>query len=118
MTDSDTGSGAGQPEVDGVWSAHAFHILAGSAASAILVATVVYMWVEGWGWIDSFYFSVVAVTTVGFGDFAPETDLGKLFTVLYIVVGLSLVTAYLNERFKRHGAARAERWKEKRKPDE
>jgi hypothetical protein len=46
------------------------------------------------------YFSVVAVTTVGFGDFAPTTDASKLFTVAYIILGVGIITTYLNERFK------------------
>lgn len=41
-----------------------------------------------------FIFSVITVATVGYGDFSPQTTLGKLFTVGYILVGIGLfVTA-------------------------
>ena len=80
---------------------HGFKILAASAMSVVLGATVVYRLLEDWSWVDSLYFSVVAVTTVGFGDLTPSTDASKLFTVLYILVGISLITAYLNMRLKR-----------------
>ncbi|MGI9600920.1 MAG: potassium channel family protein [Acidimicrobiales bacterium] len=78
-----------------------YQYLAGAAMTLILTGTVVYHWLEEWSWVDSFYFSVVAATTVGFGDFSPTTDGSKLFTVAYIVVGISLIAAYLDARFKR-----------------
>jgi len=60
----------------------------------ILWASVFYHFVEGWSWLDSVYFSVVTISTVGFGDFAPETAAGKIFTMAYISVGLGIfVTA-------------------------
>lgn len=60
----------------------------------ILWASVFYHFVEGWSWLDSVYFSVVTISTVGFGDFSPETAAGKIFTMAYIIVGLGIfVTA-------------------------
>ena len=84
---------------------HAYRILAAAALLLIGVATVVYHLVEDWSWVDSIYFSTVAITTVGFGDLAPSTDASKLFTVFYIITGIGVVTAYLNLRF-RHTADR------------
>lgn len=49
-----------------------------------------YHFVEKWSWIDAFYFSVITIATVGYGDFSPQTNLGKLFTVGYILVGIGL----------------------------
>ncbi len=60
----------------------------------ILWASVFYRYVEGWSWLDAVYFSVVTISTVGFGDFSPETAAGKIFTMFYIVIGLGVfVTA-------------------------
>lgn len=42
-----------------------------------------YHWVEGWGYLDAFYFCVMTVATVGFGDFAPTSPLSKLFTIFF-----------------------------------
>ncbi len=63
-----------------------------AALTALLIATasVFYHLVEGWGWIDAFYFSVITISTVGYGDFAPQTDIGKLFTSVYVLCGLGL----------------------------
>lgn len=56
-------------------------------------ATTFYTRVEGWSVLDALHFSVVAVATVGFGDFAPQTVLGKLFTIVYLAVGIGLFVA-------------------------
>jgi voltage-gated potassium channel len=57
--------------------------------------TVFYSTVEGWSIVDAFYFSVTTVTTVGLGDLSPTTTIGKLFTVIYIFAGLSLVLGFI-----------------------
>ncbi len=45
--------------------------------------------------MDAFYCNVTTLTTVGLGDLSPTTTLGKLFTVIYIFVGLSLVLGFI-----------------------
>ena len=40
---------------------------------------------------DAFYFSVVALTTVGFGDITPLSEAGKWVTVLMILSGIILI---------------------------
>jgi Trk-type K+ transport system membrane component len=73
-----------------------------AAAALVALGTVVFRWLEDdWSWVDSFYFSVVAVTTVGFGDFSPTTDASKLFAVFYILIGISLIATALNGRLRR-----------------
>jgi hypothetical protein len=50
---------------------------------ALGLGTVVYHLMEDWAWVDSFYSSAVALTTVGFGDLAPSTAASKLFRVAF-----------------------------------
>ena len=78
-----------------------FKLLGLAAALMLVTGTVVYHYLEDWSWVDSFYFSSVAVTTVGFGDIAPSRDASKLFTVAYIFFGIAVITTYVNERFRR-----------------
>ena len=59
----------------------------------IAVASVFYWYVEGWSYLDSVYFSVITIATVGYGDFSPQTALGKIFPIGYIFVGLGLFVA-------------------------
>ncbi len=84
-----------------VWNKYAFRYLAGLAICALSIGTVVYHFMEDWTWVDSFYFSSVTLTTVGFGDLTPTSDLSKIFTVFYIFGGISLIGATLNAFFKR-----------------
>ena len=59
----------------------------------IALASVFYHYVEQWGWLDSVYFSVMTISTVGYGDFSPQTAAGKVFTIGYVVVGLGIFVA-------------------------
>lgn len=72
------------------WQVPAFRATASLAVLMLVSGTIFYRSVEGWSWIDSLYFSVMTVSTVGSGDLAPQTDIGKLFTVIYIVVGVGV----------------------------
>jgi len=40
---------------------------------------------------DAFYFTVVTLTTVGFGDITPQSEAGKWVTVLMILSGIILI---------------------------
>ena len=81
-------------------------VLLAGAATMVAVGTVVYHVLEGWSFLDSLYFSVVTLATVGFGDLTPTTDLAKLFTVGYITVGIGIVAAFASELTKFRRAER------------
>jgi len=88
------------------WDDHVYKILSISALLLLTTGTVGYHFLEDWSWVDSLYFSVVAVTTVGFGDITPSTDPSKLFTVGYILVGIGIITTFLNARLEQRGKKR------------
>lgn len=96
------------PRIDSKLQNHAYKVLAASAVLLIVVGTVVFSLLEDWSIVDSFYFSVVTATTVGFGDLTPDTDGAKLFTVLYIFFGISLIGTFLNTRLKRRSISRVQ----------
>ncbi|MBI4053162.1 MAG: two pore domain potassium channel family protein [Candidatus Diapherotrites archaeon] len=74
------------------WTAKKIQIL--SLAMAILflifVGTAFYNLHEGFTLIDSFYLAVSTLSTVGFGDVHPVTEIGKLFTAFYILFGVAV----------------------------
>jgi voltage-gated potassium channel Kch len=75
--------------------------------------TIVYHFVEGWRWLDSLYFSVITLTTVGYGDLSPQTDFGKIFTIIYILTGIGIIFGFINT-FYLHRRSRLKDFKEKR----
>jgi voltage-gated potassium channel len=79
------------------WSEPAFRgtlILAGVTA---LSGTLFYRNVEGWSWVDAAYFSVITLTTVGYGDLHPLTDSGKIFTMAYSLLGIGVFVALVTQ---------------------
>ena len=83
-----------------------YPLLAGSVVLVLAVGTVVYHYLEGWTWVDAFYFSAVAGSTVGFGDLSPTTNWSKLFTVVYIFSSITIIGTFLDQRLKYHGVVR------------
>lgn len=79
------------------------------ALLCIFIAGVVgFHVIEGWGIVESFYTAVVTLLTVGYGDFYPHTNVGRVFTALFIIVGVCtmlltiglLTEAMVEARFK------------------
>lgn len=79
--------------------------LLATVTAILLIGTVVYHYLEGWTWLDAFYFSFITLTTIGFGDFAPKTDAGKVFTIVYIVIGVGIILAFINTLYHHYSTA-------------
>lgn len=77
------------------WRDSSFRSLAALTGLLLLVGTLVFHEIEGWAYLDSFYFSAITLATVGYGDFAPKTPVGKLLTVFYIFMGFGMLVALL-----------------------
>ncbi|MCA9960016.1 MAG: potassium channel protein [Anaerolineales bacterium] len=56
-----------------------------------ILGTVGYMQIEGWSLVEAFYMTVIALTTVGFGEVRPLSDAGRIFTAVLILFGVSSV---------------------------
>ena len=53
----------------------------------IFVGGLGFFTIEGMSAVNSFYFTTVLLTTVGYGDITPVTSAGKLFATIYVLVG-------------------------------
>ena len=56
----------------------------------LTLGAFVYSAVEKWDYLDSLYFTVITVTTVGYGDFFPQTPVGKIFTMFFSFFGIAM----------------------------
>jgi hypothetical protein len=66
-------------------------ILSGLLAAIVVLGLAVGM-IEGWSIQDSIYFSFVSGLTIGYGDLAPKTLLGRVLAIFIGITGV-LVTA-------------------------
>lgn len=57
----------------------------------ISFGSLVYRYLEGWTMLDSIYFSVITLTTIGYGDLHPVSQGSKIFTIFYALIGVGLV---------------------------
>ena len=83
----------------------------------LISGTWFYSLVEGWSLLDSLYFSVITLTTVGYGDFSPSTVAGKIFTIFYIFVGIGLILSFLNAIAERSTEGRRGLFGRRRHPE-
>jgi voltage-gated potassium channel Kch len=75
----------------------------------LLIGTAFYRWHEGLSWVDAVYLSGVTLATVGYGDVHPVTDLGKLFTVVYIFSGIGVIAVFAETLVHRAAESQADR---------
>jgi len=57
----------------------------------IFIGTVSYNAVEGWDLLDALYATIVTLSTVGYGDFFPRSEAGKIFTVVFVIFGVGIM---------------------------
>jgi voltage-gated potassium channel Kch len=65
--------------------------------SLILGATLFYRHVEGWSVVDALYFSVMTMSTIGFGDLVPTTPLSKIFTIVFSLLSVGVFVAVVGK---------------------
>lgn len=58
------------------------------AIGFVILGGIFYKYIEDLSWLDAFYFTVITLSTVGYGDIVPTTPAGKLFTIFYVFVGI------------------------------
>ncbi len=62
----------------------------------IVGATALYMLIEGMSLIDALYMTLITISTVGFGEVRPLSPVGRVFTMLLILLGVGVVTTTIS----------------------
>ncbi len=60
-------------------------------AMLYIVSILFFHYVEGWNFLDAAYFTTATMSTVGYGDFVPHTDIGKIGACVLIFGGVSVM---------------------------
>ena len=93
------------------------------AGALLLTGTIFYWRTEDWTIIQALYFSVVTLTTVGYGDLHPTSAGTQIFTIIYILTGLGVFVALLASvaekyiELKSEGGGARERLRSRRRRD-
>ena len=76
------------------WADREFRGLGMVLGSWIALGTIIYSVNEDWSVIESFYFCVMTLTTIGYGDYTPTSETMQLYTVIYAVLGIGFFVAF------------------------
>ena len=79
-----------------------------SLIGIVAIGTTFFHFVEGWGWLDSYFFTVVTISTVGYGKLVPVTAVGKIATTVLIFVGLGIFAVAIQQFAQYHMRKREE----------
>lgn len=58
--------------------------------SVFFIGTIGFYFIEGtWTLLESLYMTIITLTTVGYGEVKPLSPQGQIFTIFFIILGLS-----------------------------
>ena len=64
-------------------------LILGLLTTVLMIGTLGFRIVEDWAWFDSFYMSLITLTTVGYSEVLPLSDQGRVFNSLLMLSGVT-----------------------------
>ncbi|MBU0613826.1 potassium channel family protein [Patescibacteria group bacterium] len=64
-------------------------------ALLVVLGTIIFVQLEGWSVVDALYFTVATMTTVGYGDIVPTTEITKLVAIVYMLFIVPFVLVFV-----------------------
>ncbi|KUF88971.1 hypothetical protein AM588_10003984 [Phytophthora nicotianae] len=65
---------------------HAFVPIVISIMAGLIVGAI-----EGWPVLDCFYYTLITITTIGFGDLSPKSESARIFAIFYLPLAVVTV---------------------------
>ena len=71
---------------------YSFILIAGLVSFLLIAFGTWYFSVsEHWRFIDAFYFTIMTITSVGYGDYVPTHDTSKIITAVYSMISIPII---------------------------
>ncbi|MCB0328341.1 MAG: potassium channel protein [Bdellovibrionales bacterium] len=95
-----------------------FYLAAYLLFALLVVGTLGFELIEGWTLLQSFYMTVITISTVGYGEVLPMSEEGRIFAAFFIIMAMSITvyafgvigqTALEGELFKHRRIAKMEK---------
>lgn len=74
----------------------------GETTTALILGSVflfggalVFVFLEDWSYIEAIYFTVITLTSIGFGDYLPSSTASRVFTMFFIILGLGTASSMI-----------------------
>ena len=61
----------------------------------LIIGTFGYWSIEDWTWLDSLYMTIITLATIGYHEVHPLTDNGKIFTIMFVILGVAPAWGFL-----------------------
>jgi voltage-gated potassium channel len=74
-----------------VWIAYRLRLPFALLIALVAAATIGYEVIEGYGWVDAFYMTVITLGTIGYSEVHPLGTDGRLFTIGVIVASFATI---------------------------
>ena len=74
-----------------------FRILLATLSMLLVGSVLFYTQEEGWSIVDALYFSVMTMSTIGYGDLTPTTVTSKIFTIVFAVLSIGVFVAIVTK---------------------
>jgi len=83
--------GVVKKKIDGILQTNGFLYVLYANIIMILLSSIIIMFAEQMSFFDSLWWSIVTCTTVGYGDFSPNSTIGRVTAVILMVFGIGLI---------------------------
>jgi voltage-gated potassium channel len=61
-------------------------------AAVVVLGLAGYHWIEGYGWFDALYMTVLLISTIGGGELVPLSRSGRILSLMVIVTGIGVLS--------------------------